>query len=164
MTTVGYGDIYGTNQLERFFAILTMLTGGVVFGALVGRVTSLIDKRNPQAKAFKERMDEFKCFLTECHIPKDVGDRAKASYFYYLTKRSAFGEAGIFDELPRTILKDLVYELYSDDIAKVNLFNSIESAFVIELITNSRPFQAYENEDIFREGDVCNEIIFVKDG
>lgn len=84
MTTVGYGDIYGTNQLERFFAIITMLTGGVVFGALVGRVTSLIDKRNPQAKAFKERMDEFKCFLTECLIPKKVADRAKVTEYFYL--------------------------------------------------------------------------------
>lgn len=79
MTTVGYGDIYGTNQAERLFAILTMLTGGVVFGALVGRVTSLIDKRNPQAKAFKEKMDEFKCFLSECLIPHKVAQRSKVS-------------------------------------------------------------------------------------
>lgn len=77
MSTVGYGDIYGTNQLERFYAILTMLTGGVVFGALVGRVTSLIDKRNPQAKAFREKMNEFKSFLADCKIPADVASRAK---------------------------------------------------------------------------------------
>jgi CRP-like cAMP-binding protein len=54
--------------------------------------------------------------------------------------------------------------LYQDDISKINMFNSIESAFVIEIITNSRPFQTFENENIFNEGDVCNEFIFVKDG
>lgn len=77
MTTVGYGDIHPTNQLERFYGIVTMLTGVVVFGALVGRVTSLIDKRNPQAKAFKEKTDEFKSFLVDCRLPKKIADRAK---------------------------------------------------------------------------------------
>lgn len=83
MTTVGYGEIRPTNQLERIFGIGTMLTGGIVFGALVGRVTSLIDKQNPQAKAFKEKMDEFKGFLADCKLPQEIADRAKVCCYYY---------------------------------------------------------------------------------
>jgi CRP-like cAMP-binding protein/voltage-gated potassium channel Kch len=164
MTTVGYGDISASNEIERLFAIMMMLTGAIVFGALVGKVTSLIDKRNPQAKAFKERMDEFKCFLADCKIPSDVAERAKGSYFYYLSQRSAFGEAGIFSELPRGLLKQLISELYRDDIEAIPYFRNMESAFVIEMVTNASPFSAYPDEILFNQGDVCHDIIFVKDG
>jgi hypothetical protein len=37
MLTVGYGDIKPTNDVERLYSIVTMLTGGVVFGAMISR-------------------------------------------------------------------------------------------------------------------------------
>jgi hypothetical protein len=50
MLTVGYGDIHATNRIERLYAIATMIVGAVVFGALISKVTMIIDKRNPAAK------------------------------------------------------------------------------------------------------------------
>ncbi len=79
MLTIGYGDIHATNQLERMYAIMTMLTGGIVFGALVSKVTALIDKRNPQARAFKESMTEFKFFINENTLPKSMKQRCIVS-------------------------------------------------------------------------------------
>lgn len=58
MLTVGYGDIHPTNVHERAFSVIMMLSGGVIFGALLSKVASVIEKRQPQARAFKENMDE----------------------------------------------------------------------------------------------------------
>ena len=58
MLTVGYGDIHPTNPQERAYSVFTMLSGGVIFGALMSKVASVIDKRHPQARAFKDNMDE----------------------------------------------------------------------------------------------------------
>lgn len=79
MMTVGYGDIFATNQLERFYAIVTMLIGGIVFGALVQKLTSIIDKRNPQAQAYNQKMHELKLFLVETGLPMEIRNRAKVS-------------------------------------------------------------------------------------
>ena len=65
MLTIGYGDIVPATNKERVFAIFAMLTGGVVFGALLSKVALIIDKRNPQAKAFSEKMGEFKAFIED---------------------------------------------------------------------------------------------------
>lgn len=40
----------------------------------------------------------------------------------------------------------------------------MDSAFIIEIVIHSRPFQAFADEQIFSEGDVCNEIVFLKTG
>lgn len=164
MLTIGYGDIRATNQIERIFAIVTQLTGGIVFGALISKVTTLIDKRNPQAKAFKSHMEEFKIFLSSTTLPFQMKRRAKTAYTYFLTKRSAFGESGILEELPPLLLQELVKELYHDDISKVDMFQNYPASFVVSLVTQSRPFEAFAGEVILFEGDVCNDLFFVKSG
>ena len=40
-------------------------------GALISKVASIIEKRNPQAKAFKESMGELKSYLVEFQMPKE---------------------------------------------------------------------------------------------
>jgi len=36
--TVGYGDIHATNTGERFYALMTMLVGSLLFGAIIAKV------------------------------------------------------------------------------------------------------------------------------
>lgn len=77
MLTVGFGDIYATNQLERMYAIFTMITGSIIFGALISKATTLIDQRNPHAKAFQESIQEFKYFINETTLPLSEKERIK---------------------------------------------------------------------------------------
>jgi hypothetical protein len=77
MLTIGYGDIHPTNDTERVYSIFMMLSGGVVFGALLSKVASVIEKRQPQAKAYKDNMDELRAFLEEYSLPLAVAAKAK---------------------------------------------------------------------------------------
>ncbi len=81
MLTVGYGDIHPTNPGERAFSIFMMLSGGVIFGALLSKVASVIEKRHPQAKVFKENMDEVRAFLEEYSLPLPIKVKAKVREF-----------------------------------------------------------------------------------
>lgn len=74
MLTIGYGDIRPTNQLERLYAIFTMLVGGLVFGALVQKVALSM---NPKSKKQQELMYQMKLFLVEMSIPVELRDKAK---------------------------------------------------------------------------------------
>jgi hypothetical protein len=82
MLTVGYGDIHPTNPQERAYSVFTMLSGGVIFGALLSKVASVIEKRHPQARAFKENMDEVRAFLDEYSLPIAVKAKAKVKSFW----------------------------------------------------------------------------------
>ena len=42
MTTVGYGDISGTNDYERIFCSIIMLFGVIAFSFANGSLTSII--------------------------------------------------------------------------------------------------------------------------
>jgi hypothetical protein len=77
MLSIGYGDIYATNSNERIYSIVTQLLGAVMFGAVISQVTRLIESQNPQARAFKEKMDELKAYLNEKLLPNKLKQQAK---------------------------------------------------------------------------------------
>jgi hypothetical protein len=76
MMTIGYGDIRPVTDNERIFAIATMLTGGVVFGAMISRLASILESRNPEAKALSRNMAELKSYLVGVSLPPDLRKRA----------------------------------------------------------------------------------------
>lgn len=77
MLTVGYGDILPTNSHEIAFSIVLIISGGVIFGALIGKVTSILERQNPQRRAFKESMDELRAFLDDYALPDTVKVKVK---------------------------------------------------------------------------------------
>jgi hypothetical protein len=79
MISIGYGDIYPTNSLERFYAIITMLTGVIIVSALVGRVNTVIANRNPRATALKEKIVELKSYFSQIRLPEDLQQKTKVS-------------------------------------------------------------------------------------
>ena len=164
MLAVGYGDISATNTVERVYAILTMLCGGIMFGAVIAQVTRLIESRNPQARAFKNRMDELKAYLTEKKLPPQIRRDAKEAYSYYYTRQSTLAETGIFEDLPSHLLFKLIHNIYHKEIHKIALFRNMDDSFVQFILMNTRPFQAAAGELIFDSGDVAEEIVFIMQG
>ena len=86
LLTIGYGDIYPVTNGERGFAIVLMMTGGVVFGAMLSKVALTIDKRNPRAKAFQEKIGEFKAFIDDKSLPLHLKLEAKVMIILIILK------------------------------------------------------------------------------
>lgn len=164
MLTIGYGDIYAVNYDEKLYAIFTMLIGSILFGAVIAQVTRLIATRNPQARIFKEKMDELKAYLNEKMLPPKLKIEAKESYMYYLTQKTIFAERGVLQELPTSLLNPLTLSIYNIEIHNLNFFRSSDDSFVVKLVLNCKPFQAPSGVLLLEKGDVPDEIIFILRG
>ena len=79
MMTIGYGDIHPVTDNERIFGIATMLTGGVVFGAMISRLAGILEQRNPEAKALAQNMTELKSYLVDIAVPYETRRRVVVS-------------------------------------------------------------------------------------
>lgn len=89
---------------------------------------------------------------------------SKEAYAYYLRKKSSYGEVGFHEDLPLPVMYRLIKELHNSDIQAIELFHTYEKDFVVPLLIAVKPFQAIAGENIYKESDVMNEIIFVKRG
>lgn len=164
MISVGYGDIVPVNSVERIYAMCTELTGGIIFGAVISQVTRLIETRNPQARAYKEKMDELKAYLGEKLLPRSIRVNAKKAYSYYLIRKSSFAESGIFSEMPKDMLVKLINNIYEKEIREIQMFHQYPQRFVVELLIKAQPMQASPGEIITTHGDIGTEIIYIIHG
>lgn len=58
----------------------------------------------------------------------------------------------------------LVDQIYLNDLCSIRVFNTYEKPFVVEFIKHMRPFQARKGNELFKEGDVLNDVIFISSG
>ena len=77
LTTVGYGDITPTSDIERQYATIALLVGAMVFAYLIGEIGGLIATFDRQAVLVEEKMDGVKEYLQWRGIPRDVTIRVK---------------------------------------------------------------------------------------
>jgi hypothetical protein len=56
MTTVGYGDMSGSNSIERIFCIVLMVIGVVVFTFISGSLSSVLSNFDSTNASLQEQM------------------------------------------------------------------------------------------------------------
>ena len=54
MTTVGYGDMSGSNSIERLFCIVLMVIGVIVFTFISGSLSSVLSNFDSTNAALQE--------------------------------------------------------------------------------------------------------------
>jgi len=57
ITTVGYGDISGTNNYERLFASFVMVVGVILFSIANGALASIISSLDGQSGEYEDKLN-----------------------------------------------------------------------------------------------------------
>jgi CRP-like cAMP-binding protein len=164
MLAIGYGDIYATNTSEMIYAMMVMIIGSILFGAVIAQVNRLIESRNPSQKAFKNRMNELRAYLNEKNLPNVMRTKTTVAYRYYLRKKSAFDENEILNDLPTSLLSSLVLTAYAEYVDHIKIFKDLKKVFIVKLLVGFRPFQASVGEYVLKQNDVVEELIFIMKG
>ena len=72
ITTVGYGDISGTNNFERFFCSIMMLIGVVSFSFANGSLASIISNYDNKNAYYQEKLNILNKAQKDYNIPLDL--------------------------------------------------------------------------------------------
>lgn len=165
MLTVGYGDLRPTNTGERFFALMTMLVGSLLFGAIIAKVREVIESRNLLLKESSRKEEAFKSFIEEKRIPRALKLLAKDAYTYYIKLRPNLSEEGLYNELPKGVALRLTEYTYNREITQINIFRDFfDRNFVMALMIHSRPFLANLGQVLYDEGEMAECMTFVLRG
>ena len=110
----------------------------------------------------KSILDEIK--INNPNLPDDLYDRIlrylKFKYFHEKNLKSI-----IFDCLPVGLKNNLIYEMYKPVINNFIFFKNFQyTDFIVQVILSFKPIIAYKNDILINEGDLIEEIIFVKKG
>lgn len=161
-TTVGYGEIYPSTDLERVFAIFYMIFGVVFYSSAIGSLSRLLMNIDKRAIEHRNRMNNFDDFASKVRLP----DFLKQKILRYLevnfkdNKYDWIQPKELLNILPAYIRKELIIFSCAHFIDKIFLFK-IDINFTISVIPFLKMLSVVKKEIIYREDDPSEESIFI---
>ena len=166
MTTVGYGDIHAFNNIERVFCIMWMAVGIFFISFSIGRLASIINTTESKDNLLLHKLAAIEEFCSEANISKDLQKRLRRALKFSTEKQGwSWGQKEIFlSELPRTLKYELAINMFQGAAKKIEFFINHEQAFVASIVPLLQPIFIQENEAIYKEGEIADEIYFIIKG
>ena len=166
LTTIGYGDIVCQSMIERVFQIIILAIGSLVYPLVVSTIGNLI-KKDSNAKIILNN----NLFMLE-QIRKDYPNIPfklyNNIYKYIESKHHSYQKYDVnffIQTLPFTLKNNILFTMYNNPIEHFKFFKkNNNSVFIAEVLNNFIPCISKKNEFLIYEGEMVEEIIFIKDG
>ena len=129
ITTVGYGDISGTNKTERIFCIFIMVAGVIAFSFASGSLASIIQNYDNQNAKVTEKMSTLKKISENYFLPKDLQVRLKKAINSNLGHD--FEELNDFcDELPHNLRIEVSLYIHEETYKNIFFLKGKSTSFI----------------------------------
>ena len=166
MTTVGYGDIVCISQIERIYHIILLVIGTLFYTFLVSKLGNYLGEESHE----KSKLDKDLNILENLRITYPTMSfklytKIKKHLISIFNKRKKIGVSLLFNGIPDAIKNDLLFKIYSNVINGFIIFKDVNnSRFVYQILTSFIPIISKKEEIIVLEGEMIENIVFVKDG
>ncbi len=165
LTTVGYGDLYCATKSEKIFGMFMEVVGIFAYSWALTSVSNYVKVLNEKTEEYEKNLqilEEIK--LTYPKLSDDLYDRI-CRYLKYKQDKEQLDKNIIIECLPVNLSNLLVYEMYKPIIDNFIFFKSFDNVdFIVKVILNFKPIIAMRNDILIKEGDLVEDIIFVKKG
>ena len=166
LTTVGYGDITCQSLFERIFQIIILGFGSVFYPYVVSSVGNLV--RNDSNAKIKQVNDLNMLEQIRIGYPNLSFKLYHEIYKYLESKGNSLEKYDInsfIETLPFTLKNNILFSMYKTTIKNFKFFNqNNNSVFIAEVLNHFIPSISKKNEFLIVEGEMIEEILFLKDG
>lgn len=80
MTSVGYGDIFPRNIIERVVCTMIILTAGLCWAYVLGEVCAIVSDMNEETQAFRKKMTDLNTMMWEQGLPYELRCRLRSFF------------------------------------------------------------------------------------
>jgi voltage-gated potassium channel Kch len=164
MTTVGYGDITPSRDVEYVFTMVVMLLGASMYAFIIGNIASLFSNLDSAKAAHWNRMEAVSQYLRARRVPRALNDRIRGYYEYLWERHRGLNESQLFTDLPDATRLEVLLHLAGEVLESVPLFRHCSPALRNALLLALRPEIHAPGGFVVREGEAGDGIYFLTHG
>jgi hypothetical protein len=159
ITTVGYGDISGNNDLERMFSLFMMIIGISCFSFLNGALASFFQSLDSSNASLNQRLNVLNKIAGTYKIPKELKRRIIRQMS--LSTDNDYGEVlEMLDWLPPKLRTEVSLVIYKTMTTNVFFLKTKSDAFKSWICPLLSPKNYEDNEIIFNRNESAEMIYF----
>ena len=163
--TIGYGDICSISLYERFFNLILLVVGIMIYSYAVSALSNYVQSVDSKTLDYQNKLAILESIrVTHEKMPQNLYDKI-SKFLLYRLHHETKDKNEIIDNLPSGLRNKIIIEMYRDVINNFIFFKKFDNTdFVIQVILAMKPIQASHNERLVNEGEYIEEIYFVKRG
>ena len=165
LTTVGYGDITCISSSEKIYGLFMEVIGICAYSWALTEISNYIKVLNEKSEDLNNKiqiLDDIK--LNYPYFPDNLYDRI----LRYLKYKHLYEKKDInciINDLPNQLRNSLFYEMYKPVIKNFYFFRNFSNIdFIVNILLSFKPVLAIKNDILIKDGDLIEDIIFVKKG
>ena len=166
LTTVGYGDAVCQCEAERIFQIIILGVGVIAYSYLISAFGNLIKNENQSSIKHLNNLKILEEIRME--YPNMSFKLYKKIYNHIESRNKSEKKADqniLTNSLPFNLKNAILLVVYNSIIKNFKFFKNCENSnFIIQVLSKVYPSTSKKNEFLLFEGEMIEEIIFVKDG
>mmetsp|Transcript_18159 Transcript_18159/g.36614 ORF Transcript_18159/g.36614 Transcript_18159/m.36614 type:complete len:611 (-) Transcript_18159:819-2651(-) len=165
-TLVGSGspDVVPVTDSERKYDACVALLSALVFGYVIGEISTLLASLDRQAALVEEKMDAVKEYLAWRQVPRDLSIKVRRYYEYYWTQASAFDENDILENLPPLMHNEVVKFVSAETLQKVPIFKRLDPSSHKYILPLLKPLACAPGDIIYKRGQESANLCFLVKG
>ena len=166
MTSVGYGDIVCKNIEETFFQIILLSVGIVAYSWIISTVGDYVKNESRATIKYNKDMTQLEEIrITYPNMPFKLYNKIHQHLQRLLKQQEKFDSNILINSLPYSLKNTLLFEIHKEVITKFIFFNGCENSdFILRVLTHFIPLSSKKNAFLIKEGDIIENIFFVKNG
>jgi hypothetical protein len=141
ITSIGYGDIHATDRKvsEQVLNTFCMLSGGMLWGHVIGTFCGVVATMNPQSTEFNRRMDDLNRYMTLHNLPDEL--RRRLREYMHQTKHLQIAAASkeIITLLSPALQGEVVWMVHKPWLSRVPFFHGAEPEFLVQISLSLSP-------------------------
>lgn len=164
LTTIGYGDIVPVTNEQIIYTIFVMLMGVGVYGYVIGNIANLMSNLDIVQSAHTKRIERVEGFIKYKKLPKQLSDRILDYYDYIFDRKLGTDESKIYEDLPKSLVRDIKLHLSKDLISKIPFLKNASDALLTELVLSLKEVIYLPGDYIMRKGEIGHNLYFINRG
>ncbi|KAK3260002.1 hypothetical protein CYMTET_31028 [Cymbomonas tetramitiformis] len=164
LSTLGYGDVVPTTDLERLFVIVATVMGASVYAYIIGTACSIVAGMGEKQSEFYKRMDQLNAMMREKELPRALRMKLRDYFRFAHSASTIISDDTMLAEMSPALRADVARLMHDTAIMKIPKFAEQPQSFhaQIALLLKISAFAA--TETVMAKNDWNNTLIVVQKG
>ena len=163
ITTVGFGDISPSTNMEMVFGIIVMISGVIAFSYATGALSSILSNMDDRQAKLKNKIDVLDGIKDTYKIGPALYEELRQSILYEVSK-DVSNVVMFIEQLPHRLKIELSVKIHREIVMNIPFFKDRPRSFIAFIGPLLKPNRFKENEFVFIEGDPILKIYWISKG
>eukprot|EP00644_Phytophthora_capsici_P013625 jgi/Phyca11/117293/e_gw1.33.181.1 len=164
MTTVGFGDIYPVNDLERGYCILVLISGTTLFAYVVGTVIEVASNSKSLMNREHEMVQRVNAYIKERGVSSEFIVACQEHLRFVDAEKTFFVENSLFDALSYSLRSEVILLLNTGLVSKIRFFDKKPKWFLTLILPRLVPQFFLEGDILIYQDNPVSGIFFIMNG